>query len=655
MATVADSLNIMAGRNLLMQINQQQKIISNTQQIVHVTQVVNNHYQQVNNTLNQTNQMIEQNVVMQQKFNEEAKKGGRDWSGMFSKLKSAGTALGGYLRSGAAAVDAFTGVNIGLNSVNDGSQTTPELRDKIFAAADRSRSGFGAMANTVTKLGLQAPGAFGDNNELISFAELTQKSFKIGGASAQDQQAGMDMITQAMASGGLQGGELQSLAATAPMLTQAIADFTGTSVEGLLAMGAEGTIAAETIKGALFAAAGDIDGKFRETPRTFAEVFTVAGNRAMQAFSPLMDAVSGALQSGTVDQLLNGLTAGLQMVGSVALNVFNFLINNLDVVKNVLLALGAVALAFGANWLVSWLMATWPILAVIAAIAGILLLLDKLGVSAGEVIGFITGTFYALFAFLWNMVAGLWNGFLEFAEFLGNVFLDPVNFIQQLFYDLVKIVSDSILGLINGLTSGLDWLIGKINDVTGADIKMIGKIDDSWVEKLKPTANRNAVDFSKWHMKEKDLGTAFGQGYDAGTGFASKFSGLSDIFQGLGGASGLASGAGTGANGLASGVNPPGSNSNGSGSGGAGGGPNINRVNEVGRINDTVDISSEDLKTMRELAEMKNIQNFVTLTPAFTFGDMHVKQDGRSIDEIIANISDKLNEAIASGAQGVYG
>src|SRR5690606_33138120 len=41
----------------------------------------------------------------------------------------------------------------------------------------------------------------------------------------------------------------------------------------------------------------------------------------------------------------------------------------------------------------------------------------------------------------------------------------------------------------------------------------------------------------------------------------------------------------------------------------------IDKVNEGGSINDTVDISSEDLQTLRELAEMKNIQNFVSVTP----------------------------------------
>src|SRR5690606_39743897 len=41
----------------------------------------------------------------------------------------------------------------------------------------------------------------------------------------------------------------------------------------------------------------------------------------------------------------------------------------------------------------------------------------------------------------------------------------------------------------------------------------------------------------------------------------------------------------------------------------------VGKVGSVGRIEDEVDISQENIKLMRELAEMKAIQNFVTLTP----------------------------------------
>ncbi|MMZ63415.1 hypothetical protein D1872_256690 [compost metagenome] len=81
--------------------------------------------------------------------------------------------------------------------------------------------------------------------------------------------------------------------------------------------------------------------------------------------------------------------------------------------------------------------------------------------------------------------------------------------------------------------------------------------------------------------------------------------------------------------------------------------PNIDKVGKVGKIEDKVDISSEDLKTMRELAEMKSIQNFVTLTPTVqvTTGPVSKEAD---VETIVARINQTLQEEIASGAAAVY-
>ena len=79
----------------------------------------------------------------------------------------------------------------------------------------------------------------------------------------------------------------------------------------------------------------------------------------------------------------------------------------------------------------------------------------------------------------------------------------------------------------------------------------------------------------------------------------------------------------------------------------------VNKVNSVGRIEDTVDISSEDIKLMRELAEMKAIQNFVTLTPTVNVTTGDIRNDA-DIDTIIRRIEESLERDIANSAQGVF-
>lgn len=56
---------------------------------------------------------------------------------------------------------------------------------------------------------------------------------------------------------------------------------------------------------------------------------------------------------------------------------------------------------------------------------------------------------------------------------------------------------------------------------------------------------------------------------------------------------------------------------------------------------------------MRDVAEMKNIQNFVTLTPTIQVKTGPVTNEA-NVDSIVSKITKKLNEDIVSTAKGVY-
>ncbi len=76
-------------------------------------------------------------------------------------------------------------------------------------------------------------------------------------------------------------------------------------------------------------------------------------------------------------------------------------------------------------------------------------------------------------------------------------------------------------------------------------------------------------------------------------------------------------------------------------------------IGTVDKIKGKVDISSEDLKVMRDLAEMKNIQNFVTLTPTVQVKTGPISNE-TNLDSIVSKITTKLQDDIASSAKGVF-
>ena len=83
----------------------------------------------------------------------------------------------------AQTADELTSIRSRINLINDGSQTTAEIMDKIYGAANRSRGSYIDMADSVAKLNMLAKDAFSSNDEAIAFVEQLNKQFKISGAS----------------------------------------------------------------------------------------------------------------------------------------------------------------------------------------------------------------------------------------------------------------------------------------------------------------------------------------------------------------------------------------------------------------------------------------------------------------------------------------
>jgi len=79
----------------------------------------------------------------------------------------------------------------------------------------------------------------------------------------------------------------------------------------------------------------------------------------------------------------------------------------------------------------------------------------------------------------------------------------------------------------------------------------------------------------------------------------------------------------------------------------------VGTVDEVGKIKDKVDISSEDLKVMRDLAEMRSIQNFVTNTPTIQVTTGPISKDV-DVDELIARIGSVMERETDASASGNY-
>lgn len=218
----------------------------------------------------------------------------------------------------AQTADELTSIRSRINLINDGSQTTAEIMDKIYGAANRSRGSYIDMADSVAKLNMLAKDAFSSNDEAIAFVEQLNKQFKISGASVQEASAAMYQLTQAMAAGKLQGDEFRSIMENAPLLAQSIAQQMGLSVGQLKEMSSQGLITADIIKNALLGSAEETNEKFSEIPMTFAEVGQSIQNQLIQAFQPVLEQISTIPQSGEFQALSEGIGVAIRGMAATA-------------------------------------------------------------------------------------------------------------------------------------------------------------------------------------------------------------------------------------------------------------------------------------------------------------------------------------------------
>ena len=199
--------------------------------------------------------------------------------------------------------DTMTNLHTRLNLMNDGLQTTDELQEKIFQSAQNSRGAYQDMAEMVAKLGVNAKDAFKSSDQIVKFGENMNKIFKLGGASSAEQSAGMLQLTQALASGRLQGDEFRSITENAPELIGILAEKLGKTRAEIKQMSTDGELTSDVIVNAVLDSTDKINSQFASMPMTWADVWTNIKNTTLKATQPILDGINYIVNSPTFKKL----------------------------------------------------------------------------------------------------------------------------------------------------------------------------------------------------------------------------------------------------------------------------------------------------------------------------------------------------------------
>lgn len=669
----------------------------------------NDAYLRLSQTVSGTERYIRDNVDEQGRFNQEIQEGTQQANELTNTIRNAVLAFVSIQSVGKALniSDELVQTTSRLNMMNDGLQSTQELVNMVYAAAQDARGSFSEMADVVARFGNNAGDAFGSSEEIVAFADLIQKQMTIAGASTQEASNAMLQLSQALGSGVLRGDELNSIFEQAPNLIQSIADYLDVPIGQIREMASEGELSADVVKAAIFASADEINAKFEEMPMTWGQIWQSMKNTALIAFQPVLQRLNDIANSEAFQTFVNGAIEAMATLANIVLNIFEligtvggFIADNwsiispiiygvigalavyaayLGIVKGIELASAAASavmavgkglyaaatmIATGATWAqttaqlglngamyacpIVWIIML--IIALIAIIFAVCSAIAKLTGVANSGFGVITGGINVVIQFFKNLgltvaniALGIGNAIAALGSNIMTAFHNAICSVQAWWYDLLS----TCLSVIESICAALNKLPFVEFDYSG-----ISNAADDYAAKAAEAAG-NKEDYTSisdafndgfstfdtfqdgWAADAFDAGASWGDGVaDAVSNFS-----LSDVFGGTDIPN---------VDDYTSGFSDAIANS--------GVGDNLGSIaDDTGAIKDNMDITQEDLKYLRDIAEQEAVNRY-------TVAEINIDQSGMQnnissgddIDGFMTKLTDSVNEAVDNMTEGVH-
>lgn len=283
------------------------------------------------------------------------------------------------------------------------------------------------------------------------------------------------------------------------------------------------------------------------------------------------------------------------------------------------------------------------IIAVIAAIYLVIAAINKITGSSISATGVIVGALTTAVAFIWNLFLGLLdlvlgvinamvNPWISFANFFANLFNDPIGAIVHLFGDF----ADSILGVIESIAKALDKVFGSNlagavqgwrSGLSGMVEKVANQYGNGSYEKVAEELNLSSESLG---LKRWEYGDAWNTGYNWGQGIENSIGNLGNSLKST-------------VDDTMSSLNMDSIPTNAA-----------TTANNTGKINDTLQVSEEDLKYLRDLAETETINRFTTAEITVEMTNNNNINNEMDIDGVVDHLANGVNEAMEKAAEGVH-
>ena len=361
--------------------------------------------------------------------------------------------------------------------------------------------------------------------------------------------------------------------------------------------------------------------------------------------------VWGIVAAFTAYQIALGVVNGIQAIhnaqlGWTAVQAYKAAAANTTLAAaeqaKAMAAAAATAAQYGFNAALLACPVTWIVAAVLALIVILYALVGIINQVAGTSIsatGLITGAVAVAGAFILNIGIGLYNSFIAVIAAFVNFFIGIIEWVLNAANGGFNSFGDAVANLIGQIIS---WFLSLGQIVTTIIDAIFGTDWTAGLEGLKNSVtqwgkNENAItldrmDTSTAGLQRFDYGDAASAGYDFGAGLESK---VGNLFNSSGSIPSVEDYAGLIAD-----------NANLSAL------PDI--ADNTGKIKDTLSDTDEDLKYLRDMAEMEVINRYTTAEIKIEQTNHNTVNNGMDLDGVVSALTDGLMEAIEVTAEGVH-
>jgi tape measure domain-containing protein len=468
--------------------------------------------------------------------------------------------------------------------------------------------------------------SFSSTNQITKFASTLQKVFILSGSTSSEIQSSLYELSHALESGTLQGITLRALTREAPMLIKIIKEYTQISDDAFAEIAKNGEITSQIIVDSVMGASDQISQMFADMPVTFAQSMSMVGDILIYIFGDIFQNIS--IQAGTFIS-----------------NMLNLFITNFTKIANIIAITISIVLIFTSVFVASFLSANQWVLVLIGSLSLLVAAFNTTGINFKQIIGGIAAAFEGAFNFIKSGVAVIWNAFIDVAEVLATVFINPLQLIIRLFKDTFS----NVISVLETVAEAIDFLFQtSLADGLESFKKRINSYADNAIDWLKKHTNASdqakidAIHERAESMKIQALTpaeiwqkvvNAYNTGYEVGENIEQKISELKNIldqvqtttpevpempelpdFGDIGDIGNVGS---------------------------------VGKVGSVDKIKTPIEINSEDLKYLQDIAEREAINRFTTAEINIEQINNNQIDSDLDLDGIINKLNLQLEEAIS--------